>query len=123
MKIGRNQSCPCGSGEKYKKCCMNKSAPAGTFTYTGLNQLSNSIWKYIKAENWDKAEESCEKLLKEYPDQIDGLHRSAELWEARGDNSKAVEYYKRAADFAKKANGFTQGTMDLFMQKAEQLAE
>ncbi|MGO0943445.1 SEC-C metal-binding domain-containing protein, partial [Clostridioides difficile] len=20
-KIGRNDSCPCGSGKKYKKCC------------------------------------------------------------------------------------------------------
>jgi len=24
MKIGRNNPCPCGSGKKYKKCCMNK---------------------------------------------------------------------------------------------------
>jgi SEC-C motif len=24
-KIGRNDPCPCGSGKKYKKCCMNKS--------------------------------------------------------------------------------------------------
>ncbi len=23
-KIGRNDPCPCGSGKKYKKCCMNK---------------------------------------------------------------------------------------------------
>ncbi|SHI95072.1 SEC-C motif-containing protein [Arenibacter nanhaiticus] len=23
-KIGRNDSCPCGSGKKYKKCCLNK---------------------------------------------------------------------------------------------------
>jgi len=23
MKIGRNEPCPCGSGKKYKKCCMN----------------------------------------------------------------------------------------------------
>jgi len=21
-KIGRNDPCPCGSGKKYKKCCM-----------------------------------------------------------------------------------------------------
>ena len=21
-KIGRNEACPCGSGKKYKKCCM-----------------------------------------------------------------------------------------------------
>jgi len=24
-KIGRNDPCPCGSGKKYKKCCMNKN--------------------------------------------------------------------------------------------------
>lgn len=24
-KIGRNASCPCGSGKKYKKCCLNKN--------------------------------------------------------------------------------------------------
>ncbi|CAM3386443.1 SEC-C metal-binding domain-containing protein [Marinicrinis lubricantis] len=23
-KIGRNQPCPCGSGKKYKKCCLEK---------------------------------------------------------------------------------------------------
>ncbi|MBW1792566.1 MAG: SEC-C domain-containing protein [Deltaproteobacteria bacterium] len=23
-KIGRNKPCPCGSGKKYKKCCMEK---------------------------------------------------------------------------------------------------
>jgi hypothetical protein len=23
MKIGRNAPCPCGSGKKYKKCCLN----------------------------------------------------------------------------------------------------
>ena len=22
QKIGRNESCPCGSGKKYKKCCL-----------------------------------------------------------------------------------------------------
>ncbi len=26
MKIGRNDPCPCGSGKKYKKCCMGKLA-------------------------------------------------------------------------------------------------
>lgn len=25
MKIGRNDVCMCGSGKKYKKCCMNKN--------------------------------------------------------------------------------------------------
>ncbi|MGA2584335.1 MAG: SEC-C metal-binding domain-containing protein [Tepidisphaeraceae bacterium] len=27
-KIGRNDPCPCGSGKKYKKCCLNRSSNA-----------------------------------------------------------------------------------------------
>lgn len=26
-KIGRNHFCPCGSGMKYKKCCLNRTTP------------------------------------------------------------------------------------------------
>ena len=25
MKIGRNEKCPCGSGKKFKKCCLTES--------------------------------------------------------------------------------------------------
>ena len=26
MKIGRNAPCPCGSGKKYKNCCLDKGS-------------------------------------------------------------------------------------------------
>lgn len=29
MKGGRNEPCPCGSGLKYKKCCMNRETDDG----------------------------------------------------------------------------------------------
>ncbi len=36
MKIGRNDPCPCGSGKKYKKCCLNKETnPYGNSPYKG----------------------------------------------------------------------------------------
>jgi uncharacterized protein YecA (UPF0149 family) len=25
VKIGRNDPCPCGSGSKFKRCCINKA--------------------------------------------------------------------------------------------------
>jgi SEC-C motif/Protein of unknown function (DUF2384) len=31
-KVGRNDPCPCGSGRKYKKCCLGKEESAGTRT-------------------------------------------------------------------------------------------
>src|SRR6056297_1181999 len=27
IKVGRNDPCPCGSGKKYKKCCLNAANP------------------------------------------------------------------------------------------------
>lgn len=28
MKVGRNDPCPCGSGKKYKKCCLARDEAA-----------------------------------------------------------------------------------------------
>ena len=28
VRVGRNEPCPCGSGKKYKQCCMRKTNPA-----------------------------------------------------------------------------------------------
>jgi hypothetical protein len=33
LKIGRNDPCHCGSGKKYKKCCMNKGSRAKVGRY------------------------------------------------------------------------------------------
>jgi len=27
LKVGRNDPCPCGSGKKFKKCCVSKACP------------------------------------------------------------------------------------------------
>lgn len=28
-KVGRNETCPCGSGKKYKQCCESKAGGSG----------------------------------------------------------------------------------------------
>ena len=32
IKVGRNDPCPCGSGKKYKNCCLDKDMAAGKNT-------------------------------------------------------------------------------------------
>ena len=39
-KIGRNEQCPCGSGKKYKHCCLTKNAAAST--NPGVESVSSS---------------------------------------------------------------------------------
>jgi hypothetical protein len=43
-RIGRNEPCPCGSGKKYKKCCLAKdesrpNEPAGAELFADLHQV------------------------------------------------------------------------------------
>ncbi len=36
MTTGRNDPCPCGSGRKYKKCCLGRDEEAGSWAKMGL---------------------------------------------------------------------------------------
>ena len=45
MKIGRNEPCPCGSGKKYKKCCLLTKTQASPVSvpFTGETDFSYII--------------------------------------------------------------------------------
>jgi len=129
-KIGRNDPCPCGSGKKYKKCCLSQNhskkqsfipPPGFTAVYTALDKLSNSVITLIKQNKLDEAEEVCHKLQSEYPDLIDGIERLAQVYEARGEKRKAAEYYRKAADFAKSMEGFDQESIDWYLSEAKRM--
>jgi len=129
-KVSRNAPCPCGSGKKYKKCCLlrknGKTQSAGqpmrfTPVYTELDQLSNSVVDLIKQNRWDEAEAVSRKLLTDYPDQVDGLNRLAMVYEARGEKSKAADYYRKAADFAKSNPDFDEQMVKWFLSEARRM--
>ncbi len=131
VKIGRNAPCPCGSGKKYKKCCLpldeksrsqqNADIVYSTDNLDDLDMLSNSVVDLIKEDRLDKAEKMCHELLSRYPDQIDGIDRLAEVYEARRNNKKAAEYYRKAAAFAQNNPGFDQEGIDWYLSKAKRL--
>lgn len=126
-EVGRNQPCTCGSGKKFKLCCMPPDNERPVWPPPGfvaklqgagesvvllldddpLSDLSNNVLDLIAEGNLERAEEVCKILLADYPDQIQGLKRTARVAEARGDLPKAIEYYKRAADFAATHEGFS----------------
>jgi len=129
-KPGRNDPCPCGSGKKYKKCCLPLheesrakqqaavSLPPGS---TDLDDLSNSVVDLIKTGRLEEAEAACQELLRRYPDQIDGTERLAAVYEARGEKKLAAEQYRKAAEFAKGSPGFDQELIDWYSSKATEL--
>jgi Tfp pilus assembly protein PilF len=134
-KISRNAPCPCGSGKKYKKCCLSlkeaetreqrkiseQNIKNAHMEIDALDELSNSVLDYIKAKEFDKAESVCNDLMKKYPDQIDGIERMAMVCEARGENIKASEYYIKTAEFMRSNPGFDEEGIQWALDKAEKL--
>ncbi len=45
-KIGRNEQCPCGSGKKYKNCCLIKERYSKNLSDDALKQLKEEFSKY-----------------------------------------------------------------------------
>ncbi len=46
VKIGRNDPCPCGSGKKYKNCCLKKDRYLKNLPDDALNRLKEEFSKY-----------------------------------------------------------------------------
>ncbi len=50
MKIRRNEPCPCGSGKKYKKCCLGKTdGPSQVLYYQRLSEAYDRLVEHLLA--------------------------------------------------------------------------
>lgn len=61
MKIGRNSRCPCGSGKKYKKCCMRKDNAPSASVDRGPLSTQPSSFPHISSNAL-----SVNKVIREY---------------------------------------------------------
>jgi hypothetical protein len=53
--LGRNDPCPCGSGKKYKKCCLAKDAPApGAFTAAERQSALEGLFRFSRRADLDE---------------------------------------------------------------------
>ena len=60
MKVGRNEPCPCGSGKKYKKCCLEKDEKEQREILTAENIQKES--SYIQKDEWEPEDDDFWKL-------------------------------------------------------------
>jgi len=143
-KPGRNDPCPCGSGKKYKRCCLPKheavaaaeraaaaahaatrlTPPAFAWDDDGLDEASNRVVDLVHTGQLDEAERAARDLLVRYPDVHDGLERLAMVYEARGDRKQAAEYYRRACTFMREnADNYDPEAIDWMREKAESMEQ
>lgn len=113
-KVGRNQPCPCGSGKKYKRCCLDKdqalerAALAAAWKarhddeqYNELADASNAVVDLVDAGRLDDAEAAAHDLLQRFPDVHDGYARLGLIHEIRGNTELAIEYYRKVIAVAR----------------------
>jgi tetratricopeptide (TPR) repeat protein len=119
-KIGRNEFCPCGSGKKYKRCCLEQDeqdqreaalALAATMAdqqaqddefaewSDALDDASNAVVDLIEADKLDHAEKAARELLENFPEVHDGYDRLGMVYEARGEPKKAADCYRKVVAF------------------------
>ena len=130
-KTGRNDPCPCGSGQKYKRCCLPREEVAAQATALadaaassmaeadddGLDDASNGVIDLIDAGRLEEAEQAAHALLAHYPDVHDGLERLAMVYAARGDRPRAEEYYRKAADFVHAHAEYYDPKMEIYFRR------
>jgi tetratricopeptide (TPR) repeat protein len=145
-KIGRNDPCACGSGKKYKKCCMARdeaaalaarppqaaAAPARQPSLASyfqeqddldeLTEASNAVIDMVHAGDLDAAEQAAHDLLARFPDVHDGYDRLGMVCEARGDHRQAADYYRRAITVIRDhPDNYDPGFEDVFQKLVDRL--
>lgn len=147
-KVGRNDPCPCGSGKKYKKCCLPAdeekarkehaafieqqaaSSRRGPDDYSDeeeeedqeLTRASNAVIDMVKAGALDDAERAAHDLLARYPYVHDGYDRLGMVYEARGDKARAADYYRQALAFVREhADNYDPQFEEVYVKLIERL--
>jgi len=84
-RIGRNDSCPCGSGKKYKKCCLGSREPDHQEGATWIDEEG----MHLVGKGMRPSIEEQERMSKEYQRNI----RKSPLWK-----QMVTEYGKEKAE-------------------------
>jgi tetratricopeptide (TPR) repeat protein len=146
-KTGRNDPCHCGSGKKYKRCCLEKDSAAASALaqaeaaaahsrrevlldaieaqlnpYDGLDEASNAVVDLVHAGKLDEAEAGARDLLVRFPEVHDGYDRLGMVCEARGDKKQAAAYYRKVVEFARqRPDAYDPRLADNFQRMADEL--
>jgi hypothetical protein len=120
VKVGRNDPCPCGSGKKYKQCCLQKhetarqtsdraeaeSLKARQKEQDKLLKCIEKAFGLLSSQQYDPAIRFASKLITRYPNE-DRLHDIISISHLyAGDFEEAIEINKRRLKVAESEKSF-----------------
>lgn len=97
MKLGRNDPCSCGSGQKHKKCCGNGKATRSVLA-PDVNQLFAEALQERQQGRVERAEELCANVLAANPHHAGALHELGAIALDAGRPGQAVELIRQAIE-------------------------
>lgn len=81
MDIGRNDPCHCGSGKKYKKCCMKKETSLEAIRHEELEKLQVELMEFASANFSRQMDEAVkEKMGKLDRDEHQNVYGALLVW-------------------------------------------
>ena len=98
-KVARNDPCSCGSGKKYKQCCLKRDEGLASSKRAETASIPTAIQEateHHQAGRLPQAETIYQKILQVEPDHPDALHYLGVLAHQVGRNEVAVEFIGRA---------------------------
>lgn len=119
-KIGRNEPCPCGSGKKHKKCCLETTAQPVTevlreaalsephehvcdFCSDELDELddrADHILDELLGGRVDVAEALAHDFIRDFPGEAEGFDLLSMVYEERGQRERALALLRQASEIA-----------------------
>ena len=100
-KIGRNDPCSCGSGKKYKQCCMNRKVvetASKDADLTSIPALIQAAMEHHQAGRLPEAEAVYQQILQVVPHNPDALHLLGVIAHQKGENEIAAELIGKAIE-------------------------
>ncbi|OHR74204.1 hypothetical protein HMPREF3291_04255 [Bacillus sp. HMSC76G11] len=81
MNIGRNDPCHCGSGKKYKKCCMKKETSLEAIRHEDLEKLQVELMEFASANFSRQMDDAVkEKMGKLNRDEHQNVYGALLVW-------------------------------------------
>lgn len=100
---GRNDPCPCGSGKKYKQCCISKpkNNPVNKPSIQQIQQAIQRAWYLYQVNQLPDAEQLVAEVLKIYPNDAEALHLLGVIALKDGQIEQAILNFNKALRSAK----------------------
>jgi tetratricopeptide (TPR) repeat protein len=91
---GRNDPCPCGSGKKYKQCCLNKRRSTAVSLDQQLQHALRLAHAHFQRGHSSQASTVCHQIIQVLPGQPDAHHLLGVIGLQQGNIDVAIAHFQ-----------------------------